>query len=129
KWQLPAPYSAKARHKRSRCSPRRQRQRFSLAGKKQRDQREIKNKPLGEGWLLRACFFRVARLETKRAPGVFCATVLPFFFSKAATIFRTQLCLRRGAKTFKLSSSEPHCKMSMSTYRTPQLFTSDRLDL
>src|SRR5215471_19598010 len=57
------------------------------------------------------------------------ATVLPFFFSRAATICRTQWCLQRGARTFKLCSSEPHSKMSMSTRRTPHCFISSRLGL
>ena len=57
------------------------------------------------------------------------ATVLPFFFSRAATICRTQRCLQRGARTFKLRSSEPHSKTSMSTWRTPQRFISSRLGL
>src|SRR5438874_585330 len=57
------------------------------------------------------------------------ATVLPFFFSRTATICRTQRCLQRGARTFRLFSSEPHSKMSMSTWRTPQRFISSRLGL
>src|SRR5437868_14753498 len=69
------------------------------------------------------------QFETEVRRGVFCATALPFFFSNAATIFRTQLCLQRGARTFTISSSEHHCKMSMSTYRTPQLFTPERVGL
>src|SRR6266705_6384067 len=52
--------------------------------------------------------------------GLICATVFPFFFSRAVIIRWTQPCLARGASTFKLCTSEPHCNISISTCRTHQ---------
>src|SRR6266478_3268106 len=72
---------------------------------------------------------RPAKNQSEGRLGEDCATVLPFFFSRAATICRAQRCLQRGARTFKLCSSEPHSKISMSTWRTPQRFISSRLGL
>src|SRR5260370_36222213 len=58
--------------------------------------------------------------------GVIWATVFPFFFSRAAIICRAQWCLARGVSTLKLCSSDPHCRISISTWRTPQRLISRR---
>src|SRR5260370_11027132 len=58
--------------------------------------------------------------------GVIWATVFPFFFSRAAIICRAQWCLARGVSTLKLCSSDPHCRISISTWRTPERLISRR---
>src|ERR1700694_1046405 len=106
RWRPCAPHQAIAPRKCSRYNRRLRRREFSFP-EKSRDRTVNQSKVWSEAFRADAC----AEFEAS-APG---EDLNGLFFCKPAIICRTVRYLMRGPRTFKLCSSDPHCKMSIST--------------